>query len=95
MPLQLDALRDASLSAGADPAKAEMAAEELAGYEKLENRLVAFEGCVDARFSAFEGRVDARFSTLQGEVNLLKWMVGFVIAVELILLGLVLRLAVH
>ena len=33
MALQLGALREALLSAGADPEKADRAAEELAGYE--------------------------------------------------------------
>jgi len=44
MALQLGALRDALISAGADPAKASRAAEELAGYEVrlsgIETRLV-------------------------------------------------------
>jgi hypothetical protein len=40
MPLQLGALRDALLSAGAPPDKADKAAEELAGYE---NRFAGIE----------------------------------------------------
>jgi hypothetical protein len=34
MALQLGALRDALIDAGASPAKAERAAEEIAGYER-------------------------------------------------------------
>jgi hypothetical protein len=40
MALQLGAIRDALLSAGAPPEKADKAAEELAGYE---NRLATIE----------------------------------------------------
>jgi hypothetical protein len=40
MALQLGALREALISANADPAKADKAAEELAGYE---NRLSTIE----------------------------------------------------
>ena len=40
MALQLGALRDALEDAGADPAKARAAAEELAGYE---NRLASMD----------------------------------------------------
>ena len=40
MPLQLGALRDALLSANADPEKAAKAAEEVAGYD---NRLSKIE----------------------------------------------------
>jgi hypothetical protein len=44
MALQLGALRDALIEAGASPAKADKAAEELAGYESrlagIETRLV-------------------------------------------------------
>jgi hypothetical protein len=40
MALQLGALREALISAGADPQKADKAAEELAGYD---NQLAAVE----------------------------------------------------
>jgi hypothetical protein len=40
MALQLGALRDALIEAGATPAKADKAAEELAGYE---NRLSSID----------------------------------------------------
>lgn len=50
MALQLGALRDAFLAAGAPVEKAEAAAEEVAGYE---NRLAGF----DARMERLEGRM--------------------------------------
>jgi hypothetical protein len=80
MPLQLGALRDALIEAGASPEKAGKAAEELAGYENrfdgVENKLAAmdarigaFEGRVDSRFVEFEGRVDARFAEFEGRMD--------------------------
>jgi hypothetical protein len=41
MPLQLGALRDALLSAGAPPDKADKAAEEMAGYESRFSKVEA------------------------------------------------------
>jgi len=68
MALQLGALREALVDAGASPEKAAKAAEELAGYE---NR--------------FDG-VDTRLGALEGEVKLLKWMIGFNLAMTLAVL---------
>ena len=61
MALQLGALRDALIDAGAKPEKAEKAAEELAGY-------------------------DNRLTRIEGDLLLLKWMVGFNLAMTLTLL---------
>jgi antibiotic biosynthesis monooxygenase (ABM) superfamily enzyme len=51
MALQLGALREALLDAGASPEKASKAAEELAGYEdrfdSLDRRLTELEGKVN------------------------------------------------
>jgi hypothetical protein len=41
MPLQLGALRDALLSAGAPPDKVDKAAEEMAGYESRFSKVEA------------------------------------------------------
>jgi hypothetical protein len=49
--LQLGALREALIEAGASPEKAAKAAEELAGYE---NRLAT----IDTRIAALDGRVN-------------------------------------
>ena len=99
MPLQLGALRDALPEAGATPEKANKAAEELARYENrfdgLENKLTAFEGRMDSRLAAFEGRMNALEERVNARFNLQGWRIGFVMAVQLILLGLVLRIPVH
>jgi len=81
MPLQLGALRDALLSAGADPQKAERAAEELAGYD---NRFASLE----TRIAPFEARVEARFSRQD-------WMIGVIIALQLAVLSLLFRALGH
>jgi hypothetical protein len=92
MPLQMGALREALLSANAEPQKTEGAAEEGAVYENrfggLERRLDVFEERVNSRFNALEERMSAGF-------RLQSWMTGFAIAFELILLGFVLRLPGH
>jgi len=79
MALQLGALRDALLGAGASAEKAERAAEELAGYENCfagtENRLAGLE----SRLAAFEERVNGRF-------NRQDWMIGFNLALTLAIL---------
>jgi hypothetical protein len=75
MALQLGALRDALIEAGASPEKAAKAAEELAAYE---NRFDGF----DARLGAFE----TRLVTIDGRVNLLTWMTGFNLAMTLAIL---------
>jgi hypothetical protein len=74
MALQLGALREALIDAGASPEKAGKAAEELAGYE---NKLAG---------------LDTRMAALQGEVNILKWMVGFNLAMTVAIL---LKLFLH
>lgn len=80
MALQLGALGDALIDAGAKPELAEKAAEELAGYENRFDRLDRemerrFNG-VDLRFEAVEremGRrfngVDLRFETVERELD--------------------------
>ena len=52
MAMQLGALRDALIDAGASPEKAEKAAEELAGYEKpnSQDRSVFDAPQLDAEF---------------------------------------------
>lgn len=61
MALQLGALREALIDAGASPDKAAKAAEELAGY-------------------------DTQLADVRGDLKLLKWMVGFNLAMTLALL---------
>ena len=70
MALQLGALRDALIEAGATPEKAAKAAEEVAAYEN-------------------------RFAKVEADVNLLKWMVGLLIALQLVSFGMLWRIAAH
>jgi hypothetical protein len=75
MALELGALRDALVDAGADPDKARKAAEELAGYE---NRFDA----IDRRLAEFSDRLTA----VEGKVSLLTWMIGFNLVMTVALL---------
>jgi hypothetical protein len=81
MALQLGALRDALIDAGAAPGKADKAAEELAGY--------------DAEFMSirlsFE-KVQAEFARVNGELSLLKWMTGTTLC---LVLAVALKLLIH
>ena len=62
MALQLGALREALISAGAPSDKADKAAEELAGYE-------------------------GRFARIEADLSILKWMMGFNLALTAAVLG--------
>ena len=75
MALELGSLREALVEAGASPEKARQAAAELASYE---NR---FDG-VDHELADFR----TTMSELKGELNLLKWMIGFNLAMTLAIL---------
>ena len=75
MALQLGALRDALKAANVPDELAGRAAEELAGYESRFDRI---EREMDQRFNA----VDRRIDQLAADVRLLRWMVGFVLAIQ-------------
>jgi hypothetical protein len=94
MAVQLGAVRDALLEAGASKDAAGKAAEELAGYESqfvgLRQAIADFRSDMDGRFSQFETRfngIDIRFEQVTGEMTLLKWMIattlGLVFAIAL------------
>jgi uncharacterized protein YPO0396 len=84
---------DALKSAGADDAKARAAAiavADQAGIENLEQRLSATIGAVDQRLEARLDAVDQRLERLEErltkverDVFLVKWMVGFLLALQL------------
>ena len=67
MALQLGALREALIDAGASPDKAAKAAEELAGY-------------------------DTQLADVRSDLRLLKWMAGFVLALQVVEIGMVWQL---
>jgi hypothetical protein len=60
---------DALLAAGSPEDKARKAAEAIAGYD---NRFTA----IDTRL----GAMDNRFTKIEADLNLVKWMLGFVLA---------------
>jgi hypothetical protein len=76
MALQLGALRDALIDAGASEEKAQRPAEDLAGYD---NRLAG----IDARLAG----IDARLTGVDARLTMLTWTVGVNVAVCLAALG--------
>lgn len=87
MALQLGALREALIDAGASPETASRAAEELAGHEReftgLRGDLSMGLSSVDLEIAKVRGemnnafaRVDQEFTRVHGEINLLRWMAG-------------------
>jgi hypothetical protein len=81
MVLQLGALREALIDAGADPGKADLAAEELAGYDgEFASIRIAFE------------KVHIEFARVNGELSLVKWMTGTTLA---LVLAVAVKLFIH
>jgi len=76
MALQLGALRDALIEAGASDARAQRAAEELAGYER---EFAGIRGDMQLGFAKVDqqfAKVDQQFAVVRGDINLLRWMAG-------------------
>jgi hypothetical protein len=103
MAIQLGALRDALVEAGASPATAGRASEELANYNseftairedmragfvKADQDMRASFAQVDARLS----QVDSRFAKVEGDINLLRWMMGTNLVLTV---GVLFRLLTH
>ena len=83
MALQLRALRDALIEAGASDARAQRAAEELAGYERefagIRGDMQQGFAKVDQQFVKVDQqftKVDQQFAVVRGDINLLRWMAG-------------------
>ena len=83
MALMLGKLYDALTSAGVDAGRAREAAEEVALYE---SEFAAVRGEIAGLRTEFGG-LRTEFAGLRGEVNLLKWMVGFNIALTILVFG--------
>jgi hypothetical protein len=76
MALQLGALRDALIEAGASEVRAQRAAEELAGYER---EFAGIRGDMQLGFAKVDqqfAKVDQQFAVVRGDINLLRWMAG-------------------
>ena len=80
MALQLGALRDALLEAGASEAKAALAAEELAAYktrfdgleqgqDQVERKIDSLHGEMKERFASLHGEMIGRFATVKGDTD--------------------------
>ncbi len=68
---------DAFVSAGVPDDKARKAAEALGGQERRFDKL---ENTIDLRFAAQKSEMDTRFAKVDVELLLLKWMMGFTLA---------------
>jgi hypothetical protein len=73
MTLQLGALRDALLEAGATPEKADRAAEESAAFD---TRFIA----TDRAIAELSAHVDQGFVKINGEISELQWMIATTLA---------------
>jgi hypothetical protein len=88
MTTLLTEVYDAFVSAGVPEDKARKAAEALSGHErrfdKLENtidlRFANLDRSLGARFASMKNEMDTRFAKSDGEFLLLKWMMGFTLA---------------
>jgi flagellar hook-associated protein FlgK len=58
--------------------------KDIAGINKevagINTRMATMQGDINGRITSLQGEVNGRIASLQGEVNLLKWMMGTVIA---------------
>ena len=85
-------LYDALIAAGTPDEKARRAAEAVAGYEAFEGRFVRIEADIgELKRDVVELKrdisgLDRRLSGLAGEVLLLKWMIGFVLAFQVVII---------
>ncbi len=86
MSTMISEVYDALKEAGASEEKARKAAEALAGYEnrftQLDRALDALDRKLEQRFA----RVDERFTKTDGEMALLRWMIGFNLALTVAIL---------
>lgn len=86
MSTMISEVYDALKEAGASEEKARKAAEALAGYEnrftQLDRALDALDRKLEQRFA----RVDERFAKADGEMALLRWMIGFNLALTVAIL---------
>ncbi|MEI8393496.1 MAG: hypothetical protein WCF85_02090 [Rhodospirillaceae bacterium] len=84
MTTMIAELYDALIAAGAPEDKARKAAETVAAYETrfvgLEVKLNKIDSDMTLGFSKVNGNIDTRFASVQGEINLIKWMVGVMLA---------------
>lgn len=78
MTTMIAELYDALIAAGAPEDKARKAAETVAAYE------TRFTG-LDGRLAKIDADMAAEFAKVHGEINLLKWMMGFMLAFQVVI----------
>ena len=76
---------DALKSAGAPEDQARAAATAVAGQQEFDNRLDRIEGRLD-RVADRLDRLEQRMGRLETEVAVIKWMVGFTLAMNVAVL---------
>ena len=81
MALQLGALRDALIEAGASPERAREAAEEAAGYEDRLRAIDSRMGAIEQRMTAIEARMSALAERLASLAARLNWNMAVTIAI--------------
>ena len=86
MSTMISEVYDALKEAGASEEKARKAAEALAGYENRFTQLDRALDVLDRKWEQRFARVDERFAKVEGEVVLLRWMIGFNLALTVAIL---------
>lgn len=92
MALQMGALRDALMEAGASPEKAGAAAEEIAGHEAEFNRLQGGLDGVRLDIAALHSEMRVGFAELRGDLKLHNRLFGLIIAM---FVAIMLKLFIH
>jgi hypothetical protein len=81
---------DALISAGAAEDKARKAAETLANYDnrfsRIDGAVLKLESKLDGAVLKLESKLDGAVLKLEAELVLMKWMVGFAIALNVAIL---------
>jgi hypothetical protein len=84
MAVMMGSLYAALVKAGAGEDDAKKAAEEVANFELRLNSL-------EAKIDRLEAKMDVRFSSLEARITVLFWMIGLSMAMNLAVLGVLLR----
>jgi tetrahydromethanopterin S-methyltransferase subunit G len=86
MSTMISEVYDALKEAGASEEKARKAAEALASYENRFTQLDRALDTLDRKLEQRFARVDERFAKADGEMALLRWMIGFNLALTVAIL---------
>ena len=84
MAVMMGSLYAALVKAGAGEDEAKKAAEEVANFELRLNSL-------EAKIDRLEAKMDVRFASIEARINVLFWMVGLSLPMNMAVLGVLLR----